>query len=251
MDRLLLSVVPSYGKHQATLVWNADGMAGAIFHVFKSPDGVAWYELATVSGVDTYIDDTFSVESKLIDIHYKVIAELDGSKIESDTIGVFGTTNRKDFGIANRVMQEWAKVLRTKTEIKIYKQLIYNNPCPVCVDPDTDQAVGTTLCDSCFGTRYDKGFASPISSFMWLPKTPALVSVSSQDGNGVSDPQQYRARLLAYPPLRQGDMIVDPRSDDRWLVNNISQFSVAAQITVLIDANLSLLRRSDIRYKVV
>ena len=241
-----LKVSPAYGRQRAVLSWTANGLDQEEFAILKSPDGVVWTPIGITTDTQ-FLDENFVVRDRLSDFHYKVTA-LEG-QIESDAIGTFGPATREQFGAANVILQEWGRQLRQSTAVVICKQLLYAPVCPACTDPDTEQHIGISLCESCYGTGKLGGFAAPIPSFMSMVKTPGRNVVADPSGAGDRDTQETQVTMLAFPSLRQGDLIVDRSGDERYLVDKIDTFDVYGKLTVLYTVDISLLDRQDVRYK--
>ena len=243
MKFLDLTVSPAYGRQQAVLRWKADAPEGTAYEVEKSPDGVEWTKIGTTQE-QLFLDTNFVVRDRLTDFHYRIRSGSD----YSDSVGVFGRATRQQFGAANVILQDWGKKLRNCTPVVIRKQAIFNLKCPVCTDPDTDQRVGASLCKNCFGTGRDGGYECAIPSFMAKNQTPGRTTQSGQNG-GAIDTQELKCTMLAYPSLRTGDLLIEPESDDRYLIDAVDTFDAFGKLTVLYTIGISLLNRNDIRYR--
>ena len=246
-----LTVQPVYGKQQAAITWSVDqDMEGARFTVLKSVDESIWLEIGQVEGVTQFLDPHFTIRDRLTVFFYKIRAEKAGKVVESDSVGTFGKATREEFGVANVILQQWGRKLQQSTAVVVRKQLLYAPVCTVCTDPDTGQKLSSSMCLSCFGTGRLGGFGCPIPSFMSLKDTPGRKTAADPTGAGELDTQQFKAVMLAFPSLRQGDLIVDTGSDDRYLVNSLDTYDVYGKLTILYTVDLSLLARNDVRYKV-
>jgi hypothetical protein len=246
-----VKVFPSYGKNSVIVLWHTvDEFRDGYFVVSKSKDASSWVEFFHGENADQALDTDFVVADRLTNYYYKVRVAKNNTSYESDIVATFGPVTREEFGAANVLLQEWGKKIQTGSRIKIYRQLIFGKPCPRCVDQDTGQKVGTTLCEHCFGTGFEHGFSAPVDSWMLKSLVPPRATADMEDGAGTRDVQIFNVRMLAFPSTRRGDLIVDVGNDDRFLVGASQHYDVFGKITILYDTDLELLRRSDIRHKV-
>jgi len=172
-----------------------------------------------------------------------------GKTHKSQPIGTFGTVSRTEFGAARRIMEMEYQAIRQFTKVLLFKLKVTGPDCPLCVDKDTGQAVGTSRCERCWGTRKDGGYHPPISTHMRLMTTTPMVQMDSQDGTGSTDPVEHTARFLAFPLMRKEDLLVHKEADRRYLVSEIEYSYLGGKIPVVAMAKVGLLRTSDIRYK--
>lgn len=245
-------VQPLYGSFRALLTWKAEpGVSGVTFEIFKSHDGVNdWKRLGVVTSEEFFVDENLLSQGKLLEQYYKVRGTKDGRSATSATVGTFGTVSRMEFGAARRIMELEYEAIRCFTQVHLFKLRVFAPPCPVCVDPDTEQAIGTSTCTKCFGTQKEDGYAPAVVTYMRLMAISPVTQQSSADGTGSTDPSTQVARLLAFPMLRKGDLLVHKDADRRYLVNEVDYSFLGGKIPVIAMANLMLLQSKDIRYKV-
>lgn len=253
MDAFIdVKVQPIYGKFRAVIAWKVEPhLEDAAFDVFKSHDGLnEWTLLGTVQGEDHFVDENLLSQGKLLEQYYQVRCKKNGAVFLSSKIGTFGTVSRMEFGASRRIMEIEYEAMRCFTKVHLFKLRVFGPPCPVCVDPDTEQAVGVSLCPNCYGTQKDKGYMEPAVTFMRIMTISPTVQADSADGTGTTDPSIQVARLLAFPLLRKGDMLVHKEADRRYLVNDVDYSYLGGKVPVIAMANLMLLQSKDIRYKV-
>lgn len=244
-------VQPCFGHNKAIVSWDVEPhLRGGAFTVYRSKDETNWTQAHVGVGQNQYIDPEFVVRDRLSNYFYRVEVSHNNQIFSSDIVATFGPVDRMTYGTANVLLQDWGKKIQQGTAIKIFRQLIYGRICPVCVDQDTGQQMGTTLCRTCFATGYEGGFAPPIAAYMLKAEVPARATMDMEDGKGTRDAQIFTCRMLSYPSLRRGDLIADVRRDDRYLVGGSRSFEVMGKITILYDVELELLRRNDVRYLV-
>jgi hypothetical protein len=84
---------------------------------------------------------------------------------------------------------------------------------------------------------------------MRLLQMSPRAKMDSPDGAGTSEPTNYKAHMLAFPALSKDDLLVDPATDKRYLVDLTDMSLFKGKIPITMQADLQLLRRTDIRYK--
>ncbi len=246
-----VKVQPLYGQFRALITWKtAPELASGLFSVFKSPDGINDWQPLSVDqpAAEAFIDPKLVNAGKLIENYYKVVVKKGSDVHESPPIGTFGTVRRDEFGAARIIMDSEFEILRRFTQFLICKLRAFGPPCKRCVDVDTDQAIGTSLCPECFGTQKEGGYFPPVKTFGRVLSTTPTVQMNSQEGTGSTDPVAAKIRMIAYPLLRQNDMLVNLGADRRYLVNDTKPSVFGGKIPVVLTVDAMLLPTTDIRY---
>jgi hypothetical protein len=133
--------------------------------------------------------------------------------------------------------------------VVILKQKIGGTVCKACVDVDTRQHQGSTLCDKCYGTGIEGGFDEPVITFVEMQGQQKTIKYDNQ-GRGSDDDTQVQIRVVAYPEMRRGDIIVNPRTDHRYIVNGFDTYEFKGIVPFVYHLKCELLTREDIKYKV-
>lgn len=246
-----VKVQPTYGKFRALITWKVSPeLAGGQFVVLKSPDGINdWKPVASGVGISDAIDDNLVSQGKLLEQYYKVLVRHRDQVHESQPIGTFGTVRRDEFGAARMIMIQEFQIMRRFTKLLICKLRVNAPPCKVCTDPDTGQAVGTSLCETCFATTKEGGFFPPVLSFGRFITVSPLTKEDSQEATGSTDPSNQTLRMLAFPLLRKEDMLVDAGADRRYLVETVEYDYFGGKIPVVANVRSVMLPSRDVRYK--
>ena len=245
-------VQPVYGQFRALLTWSVSSpLEGGHFEILKSTDGLNdWQVIGTADGESFFVDENLLRQGRLFETFYQVKAQRNGHQAVSSVVGTFGTVSRMEFGAARRIMEMEYQALRCFTKVHLFKLRVFAPPCPLCVSEDTGQAVGTALCERCYGTQKDRGYADPVVTYMRIMTISPVQKVNSQDGTGATDPSEQLLRMPAFPLLRQGDLLVHKEADRRYIVNSLEPYLLGGKIPVVVMVNASLLTASDVRYKV-
>lgn len=246
-----VSVVPTYGTLNARILWRMrDDFSKGLFIISRSPDGLNdWQDIGSVENTDQFVDPKAITGGKLDLLHYQVTLRIKDKEYRSSVINTLGALSRQEFGAVYRIMQQEYQKLTEFTKIAICKMRISGPSCPKCVDEDTGQKTGISLCTTCYGTGYQGGFWPPAISFMQPLDQSAKVQSDNPDGSGATDPLHCRARMVAFPSLIKNDMLVDTAADKRYSVEtqDISYFK--GKVPLINMAGLVLIRRTDIRYQ--
>lgn len=247
-----IKVIPIYGQFRALIVWKtAPELAGGSFAVFKSQDGVnGWEILTTGVGIEEAVDTNLLSQGKLLEHYYQVrVTGVDGVTHASPPIGTFGTVRRDEFGAARTIMQKEFEILRRFTRLLVCKLRANAPPCSICVNDNTDQAIGISLCEQCWGTTKQGGYYPPVLSYGRFMAFSPTTQANSQEGAGATDPVTANIRMLAFPLLRQNDLLVDREADRRYLVNSVKPSRLGGKIPVVQIVDAMLLTTVDIRYR--
>lgn len=246
-----VSVIPSYGKFSALITWTVlqEFKAGR-FSIWKSPDGVNdWSEIGFVEGSNHFEDTALITGGKFVETYYRIILQFKGARYDSAVASTFGQVSRQEFATARYIINLEYKDLQQRTPVFIFKQKVTAPDCPTCTD-STGQSIGISLCETCFGTGFDGGYwRPPTASFMRVTNISPKMQNNSQEGVGAEDPVYFKIRTLAFPGLDADDMIVDPKSDRRFLVEQSDVAYLNGKVPTVTNASLVLLRRTDVRYK--
>lgn len=245
-----VTVVPHWGKNQVRVIWSTiPDIRGGEFELQRSRDGIQGFvKVAEVMATTTAVDDVVPTD-RISEYWYRVVCTHNHRVYVSDVVGTFSKVPRIEFGLAAQIIKEEHYKLQRGKKIQIYRQKLDGPFCPFCTDSDTGQRTSSALCEQCYGTGIEGGFEPAIDSFMVSVAESAQQRIDVPSGEGSVDPQTFKARLPAYPPLRKDDVIVDTKADKRWLVESVTMFSVNANVPCMYDAGLQLMRRPDIRYK--
>ena len=246
-----VSVLPMYGEHMSRIAWRVvPGYEKGKYIIYRSPDGLNnWTEIGKVSGVlGSFVDTTLVPRGRLDEAYYKIILQYNGKRYDSEIVSTFGKINRREFGASRVIMQhEWLS-LRLFTPIKFFKLRTDGPVCTRCVDPDTGQKIGISLCQVCYGTAFEGGYYPAVDAFMHIGEISPKIQDASREGTGAADPVTVHARMAAYPLMEKEDMIVNPAADRRYLVETVNYGWLNGKIPVYAEAQLMMLARNNIRY---
>ena len=246
-----VSVLPMYGRLQARIVWKVQpGYEAARYAVVKSPDGLNnWQQIGATRSLE-FVDDNLIARGRLDEAYYRVAMDWKGKQFLSDVISTFGRLRRSEFAAVRLIMKREWDTLRRFTPVKFFKLRTDGHQCPKCMDPDTAQKVGTSLCDRCFGTGFDGGYYPAVDTFLQVGAISPKVQEDSREGVGAGDPVTVKTRGTAYPLMEKNDLFVNPSADKRYLIDTIEYGYYNGKVPVYAEMTMQLLARNDIRYTV-
>jgi hypothetical protein len=246
-----VSVMPMYGALKARIMWKVQpGFDRGNLFVSKSCDGINnWHQLGeTTTKSGEFIDTKLIARGRWDEAYYKVEIQQNGQRYTSDVISTFGKITRSEFAIARVIMQHEWETLRQFTPIKFFKLRSDGERCTNCMDEDTGQKVGTSLCKVCYGTGFEGGYYPALDSYMHIGQISSKIQDASREGVGASDPVTIRVRMMSYPMMENSDLIVSPLSDKRYLIDTLDYGFFNGKVPVHAEVQLQLLARNDIRY---
>jgi len=245
-----VAVSPTYGHLTARIIWRVlPGYEKGVFFILKSPNGVTnWRQIGFVNARTDFEDKDLLPVGKFIETYYKVVLQWGTEQFASDPIGTFGKLTREEFCAARYILSLESRVMKQFTRVAAF-QIASSKPCPFCTDPDTNQKIGISLCEHCYSTGHDGGYRPGMWTYMRLLQEAPRAKVDSPDGAGTSEPTNYKVHMLAFPGLSKDDLLVDPATDRRYLVDLTTVSMFKGKIPIVMTADLQLLRRNDIRYK--
>jgi len=248
-------VFPSYGKKEAIIKWVVDPeYLEGNFVIQKSTNGITNFKtIGSGRGITEFIDIEFLVPNKLEQTHYRIILQYNKNKYESNPIGIFNKLHRHEFGLVARMLKlEHERMYNCRNGIKavILKKKAYGEPCPSCnFQNNNSQLVGASVCPTCYGTGITGGFDPAIYTYLEVLNIDKDIQ-ASQEGMGATDKVQAAFQILAYPELRKGDLLINPETDQRYLIEKVTPKLFKGIIPITYQVVGFLLRRNDIRYQI-
>ncbi len=189
------------------------------FQVFRSeaPAG-PWGELS-VEMEDQYlfVDNTINPMNRWREYFYLVRVKHKPS----------GTT--KDFGPASKEpkpdlialeMRKNFNLLMTEfvgRKCWILPARTFGQRCVACWDPTLKQRTKSG-CRTCYDTSFVRGFHTPIETFLQFDPSPKN---DQQTNTGLVQQVNTTARVGYFPPLKPGDVIIEPENR-RWKVTQVN-----------------------------
>lgn len=108
------------------------------------------------------------------------------------------------------------------TEVKVLKRRHFGTNCTSCKDTLTRELVAYK-CTTCYGTGWTGGFYTPITAYALIQPVGTQKDVSEVGNTSL---RRTSIRMLSYPKVEEGDVIVETYSNRRWLIQNVEHTEV-------------------------
>lgn len=273
-------VLPSYGFNTCVITWSLDrqylnsNLYG--LNIYKSRDGhTDWFKINTalISPVEssfnvsktTYADTNFVNRNQVINWHYSIelvgISYQNNSLLEttiyqSGPVGIFYSLNEAEYSTLRTMIQN--EVLQAD-DVQVYllrpKGLegsdIMNptKPTPT-VDFLTQEQSGVSTDTSSYGQTFLEGYSNPILTQIDIQGIQTK-QIDDQQGNGTKVVKIANIEGFSYPRLVRGDMIVLPKTDERYFFNEYTQETFFKSIYPFrYSGTMQLIPRNQVEYKI-
>jgi len=249
-----LTCVPFYGKQQAVLRWNVTDpkYLSGNFVVQKSPDGYSnWSTITSGTNLTSYTDSELKPDSYNDVTHYKVILQYNGYRYETNAVGFYTSfTHPKEFALLRRMIQLEYKDYRSANgvELLLLKPL-RSGELSSNVDSLTNQSRGNSQNENTYGNLYEGGYDEPIQFFAKFLSQEKRNTQTDPKGTGYKSINMYPIRCLSYPVIHVEDLVVNTKTDERYVVGSVEVFKFKGVVPFVCHSQLQLLDKSDIRYK--
>ena len=235
-----------------------DGFDGEFF-VYRSYFNNNDWVLMTPSpirGRSSWSDTTLDYDNQFTQPYYRIALRHKGVIYDSPVIRASDKLTPAEFRHVRRMMNVEQKGMdkgRNGIRVLLYAPLLEGTPASG-VDPDTGQQFNlgnTDPAKDCFGQQFVGGFSPPVITWVKFSAMGALQIQDMKEGESTDVNRDITARMLAYPEMTRGDLIVHPETDNRYAVGGtIEGFFFRGTIPVAYNVKLQLLQRSDPRYRV-
>ena len=259
---------PSYGASKAGLTWNiSSALPGAKIIIFRSIyGGMAPWELITApSGIAAsggFFEDDISGanENSARKIFYRACVLHQGTEYDSPVIGFTSWLAPNEMKAVARILRNEMRLMHTHDRgdisgngvpMLMFSPLEEGIPCPD-FDVLTKQQVGQggrPGPNDCYGMAYIGGFGPAQFTWMRLLKTEQGLA-DNAGGAGTVFSNSVRARFLAFPRPMPDMMVVNPATDDRYIIaSSVDEFLFKGVLPIAYDAQLNRLERSSPKYR--
>ena len=248
-------IKPHYGESKAIICWELsdDSFLDSNFIIQKSPDGYSnWETIHSAKNITCFSDNFLNPDNIHDTTHYKVIVQYEGRRYDSNPVGIFDQLHPAEFAALRRMINlEIATMARGRKgfEFFVFKPL-RQGTLSNSVDADTKQNVGLSLDDESFGNEYEGGYDDPIQIWGMILESEPHMMKPDPKGSGFKVDLQNTLRVVSYPELHRGDLIVNPRTDDRYLVNAFKRFKFRGLIPFVDHVDMSRIDRRDVKHKI-
>ena len=253
-----LEVQPSYGNKSAIVSWDVDVLFRDVtkFQIFKSPDGrTNWQELNSSDyeslGTRVIIDKSFIVQNYKDNWHYVVQFTYNGKTYKSQSVGIYNELDKTEFAQFYQMLQaEYRHMVVSRAGIKylICRPKLSGEESD-SVDPISGMEIGNSLNECTSGQKFIGGYEDPFITYgiMLQDQYNANLDVN---GNNLQVTKNIVIKTFAIPIIRQNDIIINPRTDDRYGVIAANTIYFKGKVPFMSDAQVTLLARTHSAYNI-
>ena len=136
----------------------------------------------------------------------------------------FAALTKRKFLLRRKILRDESIQFRALngTEALILKRRHFGQRCTVCFDQLTKMTT-KGQCTTCYGTSWIGGYYTPISTFVRWGASPIQSSLTNE---GKMDINSNGVTLLNYPKVEEGDLIITPDGNTRWVIKQIGPTSL-------------------------
>ncbi len=252
---------PAYGIHRAVITWRLlTGFENGKVYVFRALNNTTrnWKLLTEtpIQGPTYFSDLDYAREDYVVDYQYRLLLIHNGKEYDSVTVQALDELNAHEYDFVRRAMDlEYEKMTRGRQGTKVLLFTPLREGIPV---PGFDQTTGQQFSmqqpndpslDG-FGERFVGGFNKPVETWIKFASIEAFVVEDMPEGESTSASFDVQVRMLAFPAPGRSDLIINPVTDNRYVVGEkIKPFYFAGKIPIAYMGSISLLTRSDARYR--
>lgn len=258
-----ISIFPSYGKTAAVLMWNLhpDYSTYSVF-VYRSSNGTHdWVLLndgAPVVGGSMYRDGTLPRTEFHRNYQYRLLLVKGDEHIPSAPVGFHEKLKRSEYAAARTFLLREYLRMRAGNGVRVFHYSPISNGTPLPgFDAETDQHIGFDCPpeegqDGPGGTNYVGGYGKPWQTWVELQNIGPMITQASEDGTGMESSQKVKTRFLAYPRPSRNDLIINPITDERYIVmGEITPYFFKGVCPLAYEADITKLARDDPRFKII
>lgn len=243
---------PSHGKRRTLVEWILEpGYEDHGVVVARSDNGTApWTVLnpgSPVPAPGSYEDEEFVVDGRVRVVHYQLgLMSPSGDMVaKSPSVNLLEALGKSRYGAARYQIRQEVRQMRAGDGSLMWHFQPLAGQYPGGAKNETGQTVGV----ECPRDGLD-GFGPPVKTYVKIG-TPVRTSMQDDpEGMGMTEEVVFQARMLAFPKPWRGHVLVDPYSDDRYVVGPVVEaYRMWGVVAVAYAAQLSLLNRDDERYR--
>jgi hypothetical protein len=254
-----IHVQPAYGARQALVSWRVtlpDKAAADVF-IYRSETGLpgSWKILNDTTPIPAHIggfvDDNLVAEKSTAPFYYRAAMRLSATEIiDSPVTSTFDTLSRRDFTLMTNILRHQLRRMDLEKALRV---LLYiprpNGSYQANINPVTGQQISGPSEAALADTGAPFGFYQPIKTFVALTGSMRRAQEKFPEGGG-SMVTRVAARFLAYPMPAPGQVIVQPNTDTRYVIDTDLQINAfRGMAPVYCTGSLELLPKTDWRYK--
>ncbi len=261
--------VPSYREKKVSILWGlsvTENVTTLRVHILRSTKTGAgdWKAITPSAGLGRnidFFDDSLPTNANELapgELVYKIVVvykrpeDAAASRYNGPTIGVFGIITRREFSICQSLIRNEVRQMYLNRRgllagggrvVVVFAPDVDGPP-----DASFDASAGQQHGDSKYGGP--KGFVGGWVTWMRQIKTTRDIVEIEEIKADIQD-NQSTARMLALPIPKIDYVVVDPHTDQRWVINKSDiDYGARGFIPIAATVELTLLPITDKRYHI-
>ena len=193
--------------------------------------------------------ETYSVIT--LPIYYRVKLTTSVGVYYSDPVAKAGILSARDWRIAKEIVRkEKLRFRHIAQDGYLLKRRVMGANCPVCSDFQTLETLDP-YCSHCWGTGKECGYFYPVSC-IWADFSPQSqnMNIDDQGMRGTIQDIKVSARMLMLPLIREQDVWVNRKTDDRYYIHSIQHTAEIRGVPLVGNVELHPAPYSDVVYKI-
>lgn len=256
-----IRIYPSHGTRSALVTWEVDEAAGHgdVYAAFSATGTKGtWRPVNPNDPVPSAIgmlqDKNLVMDGGTKDGFYRLLLiDAAGGEHFSAPIQILGDLTVREHGIVRAALHQEYTQMRVTNGFPIWHCIPRAHGTPAAtVDPDTGAQGGgecaTPEDEKSYGMAFQGGFYPPVLSWMRVLKHSEALQDDPEDLSP-NEIHSTAVRMMAFPRPARNHMIVNPSTDERYLVSDeVKPMRFRGIIAIAYLATLEFLGQSDERY---
>lgn len=258
-----IRIYPDHGARSATLTWEmaVDSTPGDVYVAYSETGTDGTWQIRNAdapvpSEVGTFEDDSLVINKSTQDAFYRfLLTDDDGVDHFSEPMRIMGDLTPREYGILRAMIHHEFTSMRVVNGFPVWHCIPKaHGKDALSMDPDTDSQSGKD-CDvtdpevNSYGLPFQGGFYPPVLTWMRVMRHNEGLQDDPEEFSP-SEINMTSARLMAFPRPARGHMIVNPSTDERWVVTDeIKPARLRGVAPVAFNVTLDHLNQRDERYK--
>lgn len=258
-----IRIYPHHGTRSAAVTWElAPNTTGGDVYVAFSDVGTdgSWRALnadaPVPSGAGLYQDDELMLNGGTADGFYRLLlTDDDGLDHFSEAIQILGDITPKEYGVIRAMIHQEYTQIRVTNGFPVWHCIPRSHGTPSnAVDPDTGKNEGEECGETdpdvaSYGLPFQGGFHTPVLTWVRFMRHQEGLQ-DDPDKFSPSEIDSHAVRLMAFPRPARGHMLVNPATDERFIVGDeVKPYRLRGIVAVAYEATVTQLKQNDPRYK--
>lgn len=201
--------------------------------------------------IDTYFayDDEWRNTGGVLVTHYRILLTTSNGSYVSQAVSVYGELEEREWVLSREIVRkERLRHEKASTSGYLIKAMRYGKPCRTCRDQLT-QEVTNFDCSICNGTGFEVGYFPPLPMQCWDLSPQTFQENQDAQLKGTTREQaMVEARAVGFPQVDKGDIWVNSKSDERWIVMSIKVAAAMRGVPIVYQITLGLIPISSTVY---